>query len=118
MRQPNLNKVSSKGRGTRAISKLYRDLSACLEVLQDVESQCEELSQQVFCTVLQEDLSALLEECEEDLIMGIDNSGPLYFSLKARSKTVIEEFYGFLCRQSWGMKEVDAALNARRAYLQ
>lgn len=83
------------------LAKLYRKLSLHLEVLQSMEDFFDYAEQRVFSAVLEEDLTSLLEECEECLLLSEPLEIHQYCDLKARGETVLEEVIEVVSRQSW-----------------
>ncbi len=73
------------------IGRLYRKLSVSLDRVRGELTSEADLKRRVCLTVLDEDLSVLLEECESSLLTAEDHSFREVESLESRSDTVIEE---------------------------
>jgi len=74
-----------------SLRSLYRKLWAYFDFLQTNENSFKDPPERACVAVLEEDLSALLEECEEYLIPGLEPAVTDYASFQTRSETVIEE---------------------------
>jgi hypothetical protein len=78
-------------RQSERIGRLYRKLSVSLDRVRNALESEEDLRRRVCLTVLDEDLSSLLEECEASILCGEEMPSCTIGSLESRSDTVIEE---------------------------
>ena len=78
-------------RALECLSGLYKKLSDCLELVEDVFYLEQDQQRLAIAAVLEEDLEDLLEECEEYLIDGRELTLPAFSSFQSRSATVLEE---------------------------
>ena len=75
---------------------MYRELSNCLDNIQDLLQFLNDPKGMVCLTVLEDDVCDLLEECGEYLLMDDDPEVDCLNSLECRTSTVIEEIKGVL----------------------
>ncbi len=75
---------------------IYYDLSLCLDNIRDALIHLEDVGERVCLAVLEDDVSDLLEECGEIMLVGEKPVHGDLHSLESRSSTVIEELQSFL----------------------
>ena len=78
------------------LREMYYDLSLCLDNIRDALIHLEDVAERVCLAVLEDDVSDLLDECGEMLVVGEGTVGGTVESLESRSSTVIEELKSFL----------------------
>lgn len=83
-------------RAEQHINELYRSLSLRLDEVQEILDHDQDARVRACLTVLEEDLGALLAECEEFMILGRALNPKTVESLVSRSETVLEELQGVL----------------------
>ena len=80
----------------RCLLNIYRNLSTCLDSLMELSEHIDDLNSIVFLTVLEDDVTALLEECSAMLMDQEEPEERCIHSIESRSDTIIEEFKHFL----------------------
>lgn len=73
------------------LSQAYHELSLRLEEVERRLTELEDPRLKICLTVLEEDLSSLLEECEDYLVIGTPEAKKQYLSFLSRSDTILEE---------------------------
>lgn len=70
------------------LQKLHLELWQCLDLVNEQMSLIQDLNSRVCLAVLEEDLAALVDECEDLMISG---KRPAIPSLEARTETIVDE---------------------------
>ncbi len=83
--------IPGTGKKKTSVVTIYKKLDRCKDALERSSSGDMDLKEKVCLMVIEEDLNALMEECEEYLVAGLKPRMPEFHSLRSRSMTVIEE---------------------------
>lgn len=75
---------------------LYQKLSLGLEIIEEELLRVGDIVQKSCLVVFEDDLKALLEECEESLFTNDSSKSKYHTSLRTRAETVLEELLDFL----------------------
>ena len=79
-----------------ALSGIYKNLTDFLCSLEYQQSSFEEVTEQAFCVILEDDLQSLLDECEGLLFTESAIEAHDLVAFESRSITVIDEVKQFL----------------------
>ena len=104
-RQPDVTGAAiprvSKHEGSGVLRELYRTLSQCLEMIQQLRSATSDARHRACLTVIEDDVSDLVTECADYLLAGDAPPDKCLRSITLRSECVLEELYSMqLCQRA------------------